>query len=116
MPSNIGHLGCCRCNPYNPNAMSFEDQLKSRRAFLKHSSIGLAAAAAVVGCNSAPESTHPAALPASSSGGPPPAGAPPAFGTAPPVGPQVSAVTFAEAEKLVQVSLTTEEEKQAASN
>ncbi len=47
------HLGSRRCNPYNPDAMSFKDQLKSRRAFLKHSSVGLAAAA--VGCHSAVE-------------------------------------------------------------
>ena len=33
-------------------------------------------------------------------------GAPPAFNTAPPVGPEVSATTFAEAEKLAQVQMT----------
>jgi len=33
-------------------------------------------------------------------------GAPPAFNTAPPVGPEVSPATFAEAEKLVQVQMT----------
>src|SRR5690242_1739521 len=33
-------------------------------------------------------------------------GAPPAFNTAPPVGPEVSATTFAEGEKLVQVQMT----------
>jgi Asp-tRNA(Asn)/Glu-tRNA(Gln) amidotransferase A subunit family amidase len=33
-------------------------------------------------------------------------GAPPAFNTAPPVGPEVSMATFAEAEKLAQVSMT----------
>src|SRR5437762_4717624 len=33
-------------------------------------------------------------------------GAPPAFNTAPPVGPEVSPSTFAEAEKLVQVQMT----------
>jgi Asp-tRNA(Asn)/Glu-tRNA(Gln) amidotransferase A subunit family amidase len=33
-------------------------------------------------------------------------GAPPAFNTAPPVGPEVSPVTFAEAEKLMQVQMT----------
>ena len=36
----------------------------------------------------------------------PPSGAPPAFGTSPAVGPEVSPGTFAEAEKLVQVHLT----------
>src|SRR3954452_21235321 len=33
-------------------------------------------------------------------------GAPPAFNTAPPVGPEVSPATFAEAEKLTQVQMT----------
>ena len=41
-------------------------------------------------------------------------GAPPAFGTAPAVGPEVSAATFAEAEKLVQVQMTAPEREQAA--
>ena len=43
-------------------------------------------------------------------------GAPPAFGTAPPVGPEVSASTFAQAEKLVQVNFSEQELEQAASN
>ena len=97
--------------------MSFHDQLKSRRAFLKHSSVGLAAAA--VGCHSAvepPKENAPAPAAAPAHAGAPPAGSPPAFGTAPPVGPAVSAVTFVEAEKLVQVSLTSAEQRQAASN
>jgi Asp-tRNA(Asn)/Glu-tRNA(Gln) amidotransferase A subunit family amidase len=45
-----------------------------------------------------------------------PAGAPAAFGTATPVGPEVTAATFAEAQKLVQVELTEAERQQAASN
>ncbi len=95
--------------------MSFKDQLKSRRAFLKHSSVGLAAAA--VGCHSAVEAPRQSAsASAPAHAGPPPAGTPPAFGTAAPVGPVVSAVTFVEAEKLVQVSLTPAEQKEAASN
>jgi Asp-tRNA(Asn)/Glu-tRNA(Gln) amidotransferase A subunit family amidase len=43
-----------------------------------------------------------------------PPGAPPAFGTARPVGPEVSSATFAEAEKLVQIRLTEPEGAQAA--
>src|SRR5437016_8066402 len=43
-----------------------------------------------------------------------PPGAPPAFGTGPAVGPQVSPTTFAEAEKLVQVQLTTADRALAA--
>jgi len=44
----------------------------------------------------------------------PPAGAPPAFGTSPEVGPPVSTTTFAEAEKLVQFELKPDERQQAA--
>ncbi len=43
-------------------------------------------------------------------------GAPPAFGTAPAVGPPVSTATFAEAEKLVQVSLNPPDRAEAAGN
>jgi hypothetical protein len=45
-----------------------------------------------------------------------PAGTPPAFGTAPPVGPEVSSSTFAEAEKLVQVDLRSSDRALAAGN
>jgi Asp-tRNA(Asn)/Glu-tRNA(Gln) amidotransferase A subunit family amidase len=68
---------------------------------LSRASIGIAAAASA--CRkSAPES---AALPA---------GAPPAFGTAPAVGPEVSTATFTEAEKLVQVELSAPDRDMAA--
>ena len=43
-------------------------------------------------------------------------GAPPAFGTAPGTGPDVSPATFAEAEKLAQVSMTDAERATAAGN
>jgi len=43
-------------------------------------------------------------------------GAPPAFGTAPEVGPAVSTSTFTEAEKLVQFPLSASERETAASN
>ena len=43
-------------------------------------------------------------------------GAPTAFGTAPAVGPEVSAKTFAEAEKLVQVEMTATDRAEAAGN
>ena len=43
-------------------------------------------------------------------------GAPPAFGTAEPVGPEVSAETFAEAEKLVQIEMSLADRAQAAGN
>lgn len=74
---------------------------KSRRQFLTQSSLALLGAAA--GCRSKEQKT--AATPP---------GAPPAFGTAPPAGPEVSPATFAEAEKLVQVSLTSAERDLAA--
>ncbi len=86
----------------------FKATSKSRRHFLKHGSLGLAAAA--IGCHSEPQPSTPVA------GAPPAAtaGAPPAFATAPPVGPEVSAATFLEAERLVEVTLTDAERKQAA--
>ena len=76
---------------------------KSRREFLITSSIAL------LGAASAPHShaQNPTDLPP---------GAPPAFGTAPAVGPEVSAATFAEAEKLVRVELTEKDRAQAAQN
>src|SRR6476469_6092727 len=42
------------------------------------------------------------------------AGAPPTFGTGPGSGPQVTPQTFAEAEKLMQVTMTPAERQQAA--
>jgi Asp-tRNA(Asn)/Glu-tRNA(Gln) amidotransferase A subunit family amidase len=45
-----------------------------------------------------------------------PAGTPPAFGTARPVGPEVSPSTFAEAEKLMQVKLSPADRALAAGN
>jgi Asp-tRNA(Asn)/Glu-tRNA(Gln) amidotransferase A subunit family amidase len=54
-------------------------------------------------------------LPANSSQQAPP-GSPPAFGTGPLVGPEVSPNTFAEAQKLVQIELTDSEREVAASS
>jgi Asp-tRNA(Asn)/Glu-tRNA(Gln) amidotransferase A subunit family amidase len=65
---------------------------KSRRQFLEYSSLALLGAAA--GCRSKPQKTADI-----------PPGAPPAFGTSPPAGPEGSSSTFTEAEKLVQVNL-----------
>lgn len=81
---------------------------ESRRAFLKLAAAGALAAAA--GCKS--PSATPAATPPAAA----PAGMPPAFGTAPAVGPEVSAATFAEAEKLVQITLSEADRAQAAGN
>ena len=71
---------------------------KSRRQFLTQTSLGILAAAAAVRS----EAQNPAELPANDL----PPGAPPAFGTAPRVGPMVSATTFTEAQKLVQIEMT----------
>ncbi|HSZ20028.1 MAG TPA: amidase [Candidatus Acidoferrum sp.] len=74
---------------------------KSRREFLTYSTLALLGAAS--GCrNKSPKSAET------------PPGAPPAFGTSPPAGPEVSPATFAEAEKLVQINLTAAERAQAA--
>jgi hypothetical protein len=63
---------------------------KSRRAFVRDIPLGLLAAGAAAG-----EQVDQ-----------PPPGAPPAFNTSTAVGPTVSPATLAEAEKLVQVSMT----------
>ena len=76
---------------------------KSRRQFLTHASLSLLGAA-VASRSQAQQPTGPAP------------GTPPAFGTAPPVGPEVSAATFAEAEKLVRVEMTSADRAQAAGN
>ena len=69
-------------------------------------------APAVVSAGEGEPTPTPPAAPAAE----PVPGTPPAFGTAPPVGPEVSAATFAEAEKLVMVELTAAERAQAAEN
>src|ERR1700687_3694781 len=74
---------------------------QSRREFLADTSLGLLGVAFPTGTQ------NPADLPP---------GAPPAFGTAPAVGPEVSRQTFVEAEKLVQVELTPKELEVAASS
>ena len=77
--------------------------LNSRRQFLSRASTALMTA--TVACRK----------PSSDAQAPPP-GTPPAFGTAPDVGPPVSSATFAEAEKLVQFELSSAEREVAASN
>ena len=77
---------------------------ESRRKFLSKTSFGLLAVAAAPG-TATTEAQNPSEQTP---------GAPPAFGTAEPVGPAVSAGTFTEAEKLVQVDLTASERELAA--
>jgi Asp-tRNA(Asn)/Glu-tRNA(Gln) amidotransferase A subunit family amidase len=76
---------------------------KSRRQFLTQTSLSLLAAMTAYRSYAQQSSDLPP-------------GAPPAFGTAPPVGPQVSSSTFAEGEKLVQVELTASERAMAAAS
>ena len=76
---------------------------RSRRSFLVDASLGIVGAATA----SNSEMQIPSPLTP---------GAPPAFGTAPSTGPQVSVATFAEAEKLVQVEMTAHDRAEAASN
>ncbi len=84
---------------------------KTRRKFLTEASIGVAAG--LLGA-----AAPPAAVIASDQdpGQQQPAGAPPAFGTGPSVGPEVSPKTFVEAEKLVQIQMTGDECSQAATS
>jgi Asp-tRNA(Asn)/Glu-tRNA(Gln) amidotransferase A subunit family amidase len=81
---------------------------KSRRDFLTHGSLGLAGM--IVGTRDEILAT------AQGDTQEPPPGAPSAFGTGPAVGPEVSPTTFAEAEKLVQVQLSSEERGVAAAS
>ncbi|HEX9344765.1 MAG TPA: hypothetical protein VF900_02515, partial [Candidatus Acidoferrum sp.] len=82
---------------------------KSRRHFLTQASLGLLGAAVAVRSNA---QDHPNEIEQDPTQLPP--GAPPAFGTGPAVGPEVSPATFAEAEKLVQVQLSSADRAMAA--
>jgi Asp-tRNA(Asn)/Glu-tRNA(Gln) amidotransferase A subunit family amidase len=86
-----------------------EQTTGSRRSFFKAASLSLLGAAAM---RSQAQTQNP---PASSSQQLPP-GSPPAFGTGPLVGPEVSPHTFSEAQKLVQIELTDSEREVAASS
>ena len=77
--------------------------MNTRREFLIQAPIGLLGAAAA--CSGKSQSQAPSTTTA---------GAPPTFGTAPPVGPEVTVTTFAEAEKLAQVTMTPAERTMAA--
>ena len=79
---------------------------RTRREFLTYSSLGMLTAALEAASAQTPDTTHPQPTP----------GAPPAFGTANAVGPEVSSATFAQAERLVQMEMTASEREQAASN
>ena len=80
--------------------------MNTRRQFLITAPLGLLAV--VDACRGEPQGAATATPPTTP-------GAPPTFGTAPVVGPEVSAATFAEAEKLMQVTMTPAERELAAS-
>src|ERR1700693_4310088 len=87
----------------------------SRREFLSKTSLGLLATAAaphLKGTDIAGSMTDVGAQDPTQQL---PAGAPPAYGTGPAVGPEVSVATFSEAEKVVRVELTSPDLAQAAS-
>jgi Asp-tRNA(Asn)/Glu-tRNA(Gln) amidotransferase A subunit family amidase len=86
----------------------------SRRQFISRTALGLAGVAVGGRAAAAPDKAAVTAKPDLAA--PAEATAPPAFGTAPSTGPAVSAATFAEAEKLVQVTMTPKDRAQAASN
>jgi Asp-tRNA(Asn)/Glu-tRNA(Gln) amidotransferase A subunit family amidase len=75
---------------------------KTRREFLAETSLGLVGAAVAGARQQKP--------------GEPPAGTPPAFGTGPAVGPEVSPQTFAEAEKVVQAEMTPKDREMVAAS
>jgi Asp-tRNA(Asn)/Glu-tRNA(Gln) amidotransferase A subunit family amidase len=80
--------------------------MNTRRQFLLTAPLGVLAASALA----------PIAFAGDEHAKTPPPGAPPAFGTAPVVGPEVTPTTFAEAEKLVQVTMTAAEREMAAAS
>ena len=81
--------------------------MNTRRQFLVRAPLGFLVAAAA--CNTEAPPTAPPQTPAGAT-----AGAPPTFGTGPTTGPPVSPATFAEAEKLQQITLTPAERQLAA--
>src|SRR5437764_6254961 len=78
--------------------------MTTRRQFLIRAPLGFLVAAACHGDAPVPSSQSTSATP----------GAPPTFGTGPGSGPEVTSATFAEAEKLMQVTMTPAERQQAA--
>ena len=78
----------------------------SRRDFLAISAMGAVGAAIPLDAAQVPAPSQNQQTP----------GAPPAFGTGQPVGPEVNSTTFAEAEKLVQIQMSEADRAQAAGN
>lgn len=93
--------------------------MKTRRQFLIKAQLGVLAAASAGLSVSNPDQafaqTSPPTVPTTPAT-PATPGAPPTFGTLPAFGPEVGAVTFAEAEKLTQVTMTAAEREMAANS
>ena len=83
--------------------------MNTRRQFLIRAPLGIIGT--IAACGGKNESAVQAGSQASAT-----PGAPPAFNTAPPVGPEVTSATFAEAEKLCQVQMTDAQRNMAASS
>src|SRR6266480_1130068 len=79
--------------------------MNTRRQFLLSAPLGVLVAATA--CRNETPSTNSQSTPST-------AGAPPTFGTGPGSGPVVTPATFAESEKLMQVTMTPAERQQAA--
>lgn len=79
--------------------------MNTRRQFMISAPLGALVAASA--CRNASPPTNPQSTPTT-------AGAPPTFGTGAGSGPEVTAQTFAEAERLMQVTMTQAERQQAA--
>ena len=82
--------------------------MKTRREFLTQAPLGLLGAAVAGGALAQTGQVPAPAVP--------PPGSPGAFNTAPPVGPELTPATFAEAEKLVQVTMTEPQRAMAVAN
>lgn len=80
--------------------------MTQRRQFLIQAPLGLLAVAGVTHAD-VPQDTPPASAPP---------GAPPTFGATPGFGPEITPATFAEAEKLMQVTLTPAQRQMAAAS
>src|SRR5689334_5376332 len=86
--------------------------MNTRRQFLIKAPLGFLVASAA--CSEKPATSQQGAPAPATPAAAPTAGAPPTFGTGPGSGPAVTANTFAEAEKLVQITMTPAERQQAA--
>jgi hypothetical protein len=86
--------------------------MNTRRQFLITAPLGMVAT--TLACGGGPQSST--TSPPPSSAPPSTPGAPPTFGTAPGAGPAVSPSTFAEAEKLGQVTMSAAEREMAAAS